>query len=435
MDYTLMNKNTPVLKINMDEGYIISVKEIYNSQYLPVGVSDKPNLIKTNLRDWWTGRSIPASRDKIGEGLINLGIETGRVPAFLLERCFGLSLSDQYWINPVDSPLKWSDINFFENDFSEDIGKALFDNQLVDNPNLMSPDNTSDGWLKKKWKIINGERCLVKAGARPFYQQPFNEAIASAICKSLDIKLSVNYSLNFENSEPVSVCKNFITPDTELVSAHSLMLREKKENHTSYYKLYTELCNERGITDIFDRLDEMIVLDYIIRNEDRHYNNFGLIRNVETLEYVGTAPLFDNGTSLLFDVATEDIVRSCIADSVSKSFRSSQEKQIQLVRCPQRFDLAKLKNIDEVIYEILSKGNIIAENRKTSLCRAVKSRIEKLDRLFAVKEKHTNISSIQQEDKPSVIAQVEAIKITQQKTKTEAKDLLNVSLENPDGLE
>lgn len=394
VDYTLMNKNTPVLKMDMDDGYIISIKEIFSSKYLPVGVSDKPNLIKTNLRDWWSGRRIPASRDKIRESLINLGIETGQVPSFLLERCFGLSLSDQYWINPVDSPLKWSDINFFENDFSEDIGKALFDNQLVYNPNLMSPDNTSDGWLRKKWKIIGSERYLVKAGARPFYQQPFNEAIASAICKSLDIKSYVNYSLNFENSEPVSICKNFITPDTELVSAHSLMVREKKENHTSYYKFYTELCGERGITDIFDRLDEMIVLDYIIRNEDRHYNNFGLIRNVETLEYVGTAPLFDNGTSLLFDVATEDIVRNSITDFESKSFRSSQEKQIQLVNCPQRFDLAKLKNIDEEIYEILSMGNIITENRKTSLCRAVKSRIDKLDRLFTAKEKHTNIFPI-----------------------------------------
>ena len=31
----------------------------------------------------------------------------------------------------------------------------------------------------------------------------------------------------------------------------------------------------------------MLVLDYIISNEDRHCNNFGFIRNAESLEWLG----------------------------------------------------------------------------------------------------------------------------------------------------
>ncbi|MDR2163733.1 MAG: hypothetical protein LBO70_07340 [Clostridiales Family XIII bacterium] len=30
---------------------------------------------------------------------------------------------------------------------------------------LMSPDNTSDVWLRKKRKIIDGRRCLIKGGS------------------------------------------------------------------------------------------------------------------------------------------------------------------------------------------------------------------------------------------------------------------------------
>ncbi len=41
----------------------------------------------------------------------------------------------------------------------------------------------------------------------------------------------------------------------------------------------------------------MIVLDYIIANEDRHLNNFGLLRNAETLEWYGFAPIYDSGSS------------------------------------------------------------------------------------------------------------------------------------------
>ena len=36
-----------------------------------------------------------------------------------------------------------------------------------------SPDNTTDGNLKKRWKTMDGKRCLVKGGSDPFRQQPF----------------------------------------------------------------------------------------------------------------------------------------------------------------------------------------------------------------------------------------------------------------------
>lgn len=38
----------------------------------------------------------------------------------------GLSLSDQYWICPADKEITWSEVNFFENDFSPDVGNILF---------------------------------------------------------------------------------------------------------------------------------------------------------------------------------------------------------------------------------------------------------------------------------------------------------------------
>ena len=48
----------------------------------------------------------------------------------------------------------------------------------------------------------------------------------------------------------------------------------------------------------------MITVDYLLVNEDRHQNNFGVIRNAETLEYLGPAPLYDSGTSLWSDKPT-----------------------------------------------------------------------------------------------------------------------------------
>lgn len=138
----------------------------------------------------------------------------------------GLSLSDQYWIKPANSDIKWSEVNFFENIFPEDMGNLLF-GEIHSDPslNLFSPDNTTDGCLKKRWKIIDGKRCLIKAGTRPFHQQAFNEIIAAKIMSRLGIR-HVPYSLIWRKNEPYSVCEDFITPETELVSANQVIKSE-----------------------------------------------------------------------------------------------------------------------------------------------------------------------------------------------------------------
>ena len=196
----------------------------------------------------------------------------------LLMCCVGLSLSDQYWMKPEGSGLRWEDINFFDHDFSMDIGDALFGSRGADAGfDFSSPDNTSDGFLKKRWKIIDGRRCLIKGGSNPFQQQPFNEVIACRIMERLGI-IHVPYSIVWSDGLPYSVCEDFVTPDTELVSAWRLMKTLRKDNSTSVYQHFIRCCEELGVRGIQHSLDQMIVLDYLIANEDRHLNNFGLLR-------------------------------------------------------------------------------------------------------------------------------------------------------------
>jgi len=97
------------------------------------------------------------------------------------------------------------------------------------------------------------------------------------------------------------VCENFVTKDTELVSAYRILQIRTKENHENEYLHYVNICKELGLKDIVSAIDAMIAVDYIIANEDRHLNNFGLLRNADTLEWIGTAPIFDSGTSLWYD--------------------------------------------------------------------------------------------------------------------------------------
>ena len=103
-------------------------------------------------------RSIPASRSGLREALETMGVTSSKL---LLTRCYGLSLSDHYWIKPADSGLTWHNVNFFENPFSERRGRdALFGapakNEGFD---FSSPDWTCDGNLRSAGPFWMGNAC------------------------------------------------------------------------------------------------------------------------------------------------------------------------------------------------------------------------------------------------------------------------------------
>ena len=76
-------------------------------------------------------------------------------------------------------------------------------------------------------------------------QQPFNEVIASLAAERLGIP-HVPYTLLWDGGIPYSVCEDFITPDTELVSAWRVMKSMKKGNSVSVYQHYLNCCEALG---------------------------------------------------------------------------------------------------------------------------------------------------------------------------------------------
>lgn len=374
--YVLRHKDVAVAEIELDEatGAISAIGNIYDERHVPVGISVKKGRIdRAALNEWWRGRAIPASRDGIKEALLELRLATTQK---LLDKSLGLSLSDQYWICPQGSDARWGTFNFFDNDFSEDVGNVLLgkggSSEAI---SLMSPDNTSDGWLKKKWAIIEGKRCLIKGGSGATQQEPYNEVLASRLMERLDIP-HVPYTLMTQDHYPYSVCDNFITPQTELVTAWYVMQTKQKQNHVSVYQHYVDCCEALGIPGVVEALDRMIVVDYLIANEDRHQNNFGVVRHAETLEWIGVAPIYDSGSSLWFSKPTPLI--SATGKITCKPFKQDHNEQIKLVTSFDWLDLSKLYDIEDEFRDILKDSLFIDEARQEALCSALLQRIEML---------------------------------------------------------
>ncbi len=284
MKCTLMHKRIAVAEMELDDatGLIQKIGAVYVPEHLPVGIAVKNGAAdRAALNEWWTDRSIPASRSGIREALETLEITSTKM---LLVRCYGLSLSDQYWIRPEGFSLTWDAVNFFDNDFSDDIGDVLFgEKKKADALDFSSPDNTTDGNLKKRWKLIGGKRCLVKGGSNPFCQQPFNEVIAAGIMERLGIS-HVPYEIAWNKGASYSVCEDFVNENMDLVPAWRILKTQKKSNSVSVYQHFVNCCEKLGIQGAVPFIDRMIVLDYIIANEDRHFNNFGVLREAETLK-------------------------------------------------------------------------------------------------------------------------------------------------------
>lgn len=393
--YTLMHKNIAVADIDIDEtlGGISKIRGIISEEHLPVGVvrmqRQNETIDRFAFNQWWTGRSIPASRMGLSDMLDTLGIASSNL---LLTKCLGLSLSDHYWIRPYESNMLWEDVNFFDNDFSDDIGDLLFGtNGKNSGFDLSSPDNTSDGNLKKRWKIIDGKRYLLKSGSNPYSQQTFNEVIASKIMERLGID-HVPYSVTWINDEPYSVCEDFVTKDTELISAWRVLQLRTKANHESEYLHYVNICRELGI-DIVSSLDKMIVLDYIIANEDRHFNNFGLLRDANTLEWIGAAPIFDSGTSLWYDRLTSRIPINGVN---CKPFKKTHGEQLKLVSSLEWFEASKLDGIEDEILEVFSDdkaAQYIDTERAKTIAAEVRNRIEVVESMAMSHTQSYDLSS------------------------------------------
>ena len=392
MKYILMHREIEVAEIELDElSHITNIYEVYAEEHFPVGTLGKHGVDKTMLAKWWAKRSIPASRSGLRETLDLLHMS---VPQELLAKCYGLSLSDQYWISPKDKPLMWKEINFFDHDFSEDVGNFLFGyGEFSDSMSLISPDNTSDGQLIKKWKIADGKRVLIKGGSNPYQQEPLCEVIASGIAERLCIP-HTKYTLLWEHEKPFSVCQDFITSETELVSAYHIMQSRKKPNDLSDYEFYLNCAEQLGVKNIREQTEKMIVLDFLIGNEDRHFNNFGLIRNAVTLEWIGAAPIFDCGTSLWYNTQ-ESLIKPLSPNLPAKPFKKTHREQIKLVKDFSWVDLKALDGMKEEMEEILSQSLYINRERRAVLCDAFCQRAELLGEIV---NEHTIKEDISQEN-------------------------------------
>jgi len=131
-------------------------------------------------------------------------------------------------------------------------------------------------------------------------KEPYSEFYASQIASVMGLNIT-SYNLGKWKGKINSICPLFSSKDLSFIPIYHLVNSGGWEAVLTYYK---ELGDE-----YYNDLVEMIILDVIILNTDRHFGNFGLLVDSHRNQIVKTAPIFDNGLSLFCDAMDDDLER------------------------------------------------------------------------------------------------------------------------------
>jgi len=354
-EYFLMHKDVKVCLMEITEdGSIGSVRRNEAAAaHFPLG--GQMNNMK--FHEWWRDRAIPKTRHGAKTALQRLGYASTNSA---LVNNLALSLSDCYWIQPRGEELTWKDTNLFTNEFVDTFGEITINREHVIDIRRETRFNcaSSQGELQKKWCIDKeGRRYMIKGNYGQSYQQSLNEIFATKLHEQQGFSNHTSYSLvrlqTEGNTEGLGcLCYDFCNEDVECISAWELLQMIKIKQNESYYYPLKKVCLGLGMSEqVFnDFMDYQIITDYLITNTDRHMNNIAILRNPDTLEIQGFAPIFDSGNSMFYNVPFEQLSKIKFHEIKTHSFIEKECKLLQYVRNRSLVDIDKAK-MDFSIYE------------------------------------------------------------------------------------
>lgn len=385
MNYILLHKDTPVAKIVFSDANIFdSVAGFYNRDLMPPGTRSDDSLINGRFRTWIEQRFLPpvrSHRTVLLKTLNCIKVEQ------LFQYCHGLSLNDCYWLKPeskLDLKPFFDDINLFENPDNGFVSSILMTGKSGSiKPNVLSPDFTLTGNNDKTWKYENDGIYLYKCGRKEFdYLDVANEVISSHIAKSLKLN-HVEYEItDFEEKRIFSKSKCFCDINTEFFP-FSLLSTDKG------------FVGKKGIMDFIKNnnlkrdLDKILVLDFLMSVVDRDFTNIGFLRDSNTFEVKGLAPVFDNGYSLWCDYRKNPIG----SIDEAKTFDSSHERQIDIVDNFDFVDFDFLKTIPVLISSIYRNFNISVDVQN-QICDEYMKNLKKLGKIISSKADKSRINNV-----------------------------------------
>ena len=251
---------------------------------------------------WLRRRVIPKNRAFVDEILRTLELSINNTKG-IIDVCKGLSLNDSYWIVPLGFEGMFAEYNLYENRFSNVLSLVAYTGFPGEREAFStSPELTTQGMLRKAWRHIEGDGIWLykggTTGAANAGREPYSEFYACQIAERMGLN-AVHYDLEYWKGILASKCRLFTDIDTAYISIGYLVRSGGLKACLDFFKAVGPEAEEA--------VRSMLVFDAVIYNEDRHFGNFGVLRDNRSGKIIGAAPVFDNGLSLFNYAMPEDL--------------------------------------------------------------------------------------------------------------------------------
>ena len=303
-EYFLMNKDKKVMRFRAEHATFtndIILKEVERYDTLPYGFSDIDEWIenrKASKHNEHLKRIMKDLKCDDHEGFINL--------------THAANINDCFWVKKEEELTSWNDVSLYRNEFSDVVSKLAFgglglgENEIFSSTTPPSPELTCDGSFRK---CFRKENSVGQFGSDIFVYKrrgelenegltPYCEVITSEIASVISPSNYVKYDLTNLHNKLSSRCNLFT--DERLGYASFAKVQDKGHRLQQVFDYFQSIGSEQEFR-------ELLVIDALCFNIDRHLGNFGILFDNETLSPIRMAPAFDFNLSMLYRLTDEQL--------------------------------------------------------------------------------------------------------------------------------
>lgn len=285
-NFIMMNKDREIAIIHVENDHIKIVEEL-NKDYVY-----NMKLVLNDINSWLNSRIKFKHRSNLIKLHRQMGVDT-------LERLIavskGVSINDTIWFKGINENITWRDVNPYKNEVNQSVSKvALNGCEVRENLNTCSVDHSIGGSFEKTCRKIDDRLFILKHNGEKFNSVTGNtaesEVIYTKVCEQLKLdkddftEYRLLTGLDGVNNTEYSICQVFTNESIGYIEF----------GETVYKDLDLD-----EIIQLFDkskhskRFRNILIVDAITFNVDRHRGNFGFIIDNDTFKILDIAPNFD----------------------------------------------------------------------------------------------------------------------------------------------
>lgn len=289
--YTIMFEDHPVLSFNRETDEV----QILEKKHLPFAFRNKGKISATAVSDWITDRVSNINRTYMN--IVYIARKVGRDKNKIIQDSSGISFTDNFWIKTSDITTTWDELK-----------KLRDSNTALGSVALTGKMDTSKDLLEGYTSLFTTKGYFPKAILGQYLYKRKEDAILEYPAYLIGLQMGVNMA---ECSIENNYVKIRIFTDLQTSLVHASELKEYFDTDEVIYNSIKEI----GRQDIIKQLQEMYIFNFIIGNPDLHDDNYGLLYNAQTFDFISLCPCYDH--NMAFQEGFNGLSRTTMGNSAS----------------------------------------------------------------------------------------------------------------------